>query len=138
MPSGAVGATGPTGATGPQGNVGATGAQGIVGAVHVWTLVRDIRFDYNQAYLNDSEMQKVREIAQYLRENPSLTLAIDGTMDPRGTDPRNQDLNNRRVMAVSNALIQAGVSSSKIVTGAYGDKRLLQDRRVAVLARSDS
>ena len=45
-----------------------------------------------------------------MNQNPSLRVGIDGSMDPRGTDPRNQDLSDRRVNTVRDALIQAGVA----------------------------
>jgi outer membrane protein OmpA-like peptidoglycan-associated protein len=54
-------------------------------------------------------------------------------MDPRGLDPRDQDLSNRRVGAIRDALINAGVPASRIQLGAFGDTRLTRDRRVAVL-----
>lgn len=54
-------------------------------------------------------------------------------MDPRGSDPRDQNLSDRRISAVRDALIQAGVPSYKIQTGAFGDTRLTRDRRVEVL-----
>jgi outer membrane protein OmpA-like peptidoglycan-associated protein len=100
-------------------------------------LYRDFRFDYNQSELTASELKKVSEIARYLKDNPSLKIAIDGSMDPRGSDPRNQDLSQRRVTAISDALVKAGVPIAKIQQGAYGDTRLLRDRRVAVLVRTD-
>ena len=78
-------------------------------------------------------MSKVSEIATYMNQNPSLQVGIDGSMDPRGTDPRNQDLSDRRVEAVRSALIQAGVPAHKIQTGAFGDTQLTRDRRVEVL-----
>ena len=65
--------------------------------------------------------------------NPSLTIGLDGSMDPRGTDPRSQDLSNRRVNAIHDALVGAGVPASRIQVGAFGDTHLVQDRRVAVL-----
>jgi outer membrane protein OmpA-like peptidoglycan-associated protein len=68
-----------------------------------------------------------------MQQNPSLQVGIDGSMDPRGTDPRNQDLSDRRVGAVRDALIQAGVPAYRIQTGAFGDTRLTRDRRVEVL-----
>jgi peptidoglycan-associated lipoprotein len=98
-----------------------------------WTLYRDFRFDYDRSELRASEMKKVSEIAHYLKKNPSLNVGLDGSMDPRGTDPRNQDLNNRRVSAIRDALVEAGVPASKIQMGAFGDTQLLRDRRVAAL-----
>jgi hypothetical protein len=40
------------------------------------------------------------------------------------------DLRNRRVSAVRDALLQAGVPSYKIQTGAFGNPDLPRDRRV--------
>jgi outer membrane protein OmpA-like peptidoglycan-associated protein len=78
-------------------------------------------------------MTKVSEIARYMQHNPSLAVGIDGSMAPRGTDPRNQDLCNRRVRAIHDALVEAGVPIYRIQTGQFGDRHLAQDRRVAVL-----
>ncbi len=121
------------GLMGAQGPAGATGAQGPAGVVDRWTSFRDIWFDFNRANLDASEMSKVSEIATYMNQNPSLQVGIDGSMDPRGTDPRNQDLSDHRVDAVRTALIQAGVPAYKIQTGAFGDTQLRRDRRVEVL-----
>jgi outer membrane protein OmpA-like peptidoglycan-associated protein len=101
--------------------------------VSLWTLYRNLRFDYDRSDLQASETKKVSEIAKYLKANPSLSVGLDGSMDPRGTDPRNQDLSDRRVTAIRNALVKAGVPASRIQTGAFGDSRLTHDRRVAVL-----
>jgi outer membrane protein OmpA-like peptidoglycan-associated protein len=101
--------------------------------VSFWTLYRDFRFDYNRSDLQPSEVKKVSEIARYVKANPSLKVGLDGSMDPRGTDPRNQILCDRRVTTIREALIKAGVPASSIQTGAFEDTRLARDRRVAVL-----
>lgn len=93
-------------------------------------------FDYNGASINTGDQGKVADIAGYMKLNPSLQVGIDGSMDPRGSDPRDQGLSDRRVSAVRDALIQAGVPSSKIQTGAFGDTRLTRDRRVEVLVKT--
>jgi outer membrane protein OmpA-like peptidoglycan-associated protein len=128
-----MGDLGPAGEPGAQGPVGATGAQGPAGVMTGWTLYRDFRFDYNRSDLRDSEMKKISEIALYMKSNPSLAIGLDGSMDPQGTDPRSQDLSNHRVSAIRDALIQAGVPESRIQLGAFGDKTLVQDRRVPAL-----
>ena len=131
--AGVAGSTGRSGPAGVQGPVGPTGAQGPAGVIARWVSFRDFWFDFNRADLDASEMSKVSEIATYMNQNPSLRVGIDGSMDPRGTDPRNQDLSDRRVDAVRSALIQAGVPAYKIQTGAFGDTQLTRDRRVEVL-----
>jgi outer membrane protein OmpA-like peptidoglycan-associated protein len=136
--AGPAGAIGVAGEAGPQGAVGATGPQGPTGYVPEWTFYRDFRFDYNQGDIQASHSRKISEIARYLKKNPSLKIAIDGSMDPRGKDPRNQDLCDRRVNAIREALVKAGVPENKIQVGAFGKPQLAQDRRVAVLVRTDN
>lgn len=116
--------------------MGPIGAQGSVGIVDRWTSFRDLWFGFDRADLQTSEMSKVSEVAAYMKQNPSLRVGIDGSMDPRGTDPRNQDLSDRRVNTIRNALIEAGVPASKIQAGTFGDTQLTRDRRVEVLIRT--
>ncbi len=134
--AGIVGEAGRSGPAGVQGPVGSTGAQGPVGVVDRWTSFREFMFEYNGADLRAFDQSKVADIAGYMKENPSLQLGIDGSMDPRGSDPRDQNLSDRRVGAVRDALIQAGVPAFKIQTGAFGDTRLARDRRVEVLVKT--
>jgi len=83
-------------------------------------------------------MSKVSEVVAYMKQNPSLRVGIDGSMDPRGTEPRNQDLSDRRVSAVRDALIKAGVPAAQIQVGTFGDAQYTRDRRVEVLVRTSS
>jgi outer membrane protein OmpA-like peptidoglycan-associated protein len=71
-----------------------------------------------------------------MRDNPSMKVGIDGT-SPRGANSRDRDSATRRVNSVRTALIDAGVASSRIETGAFGDTQLARDGRVEVLLRSD-
>jgi len=131
--AGVAGSAGPAGVAGPQGPAGGIGAQGPTGIVNRWTSLRDFWFGFGQSDLQASETSKVSEIAAYMSQNPSLRIGIDGSMDPRGSDPRNQDLSDRRVGTVRDALIQAGVPAYRIQTGPFGDQTLRRDRRVEVL-----
>jgi outer membrane protein OmpA-like peptidoglycan-associated protein len=133
LTAGISGPAGRSGAAGVQGSTGETGAQGQVGGFSRWTSYREFWFDSNKVDIQASDASKVSEIAAYMNQNPSLRIGIDDT----NTDPRSNDLSERRVRAVRNALIHAGVPSAKIQSGAYGDAKLAQDRRVEVLVRSD-
>ena len=99
--------------------------------INRWTAYRDFRFDSNQTDLQTSQTNKVSEIAHYLKANPSMKLGIDGSMEPR-----NQELSDQRVSSVRTALIEAGVPTTRIQTGAFGDKKLPRDGRVTVLIRT--
>jgi peptidoglycan-associated lipoprotein len=123
------------------GDAGLAGASGTAGTK--WTAFRDILFDFDKSDVRTNETSEISQIAMYVRQNPSVTVGIDGHADPRGTDKYNQALSERRVGAVKDALMTAGVPSAKILTGAFGESRLKcndqteecwqLDRRVEVL-----
>jgi peptidoglycan-associated lipoprotein len=132
---------GPGGGQGIAGVAGMTGPQGPTAPG--WARFNNILFDFDKSDIRANETSKVSDIAAYLNQNPSAKVGIDGYADPRGTDPYNQALSERRVDAIQAALVKAGVPGHKIQTGAFGEKRLKcgekteecwqRDRRVEVL-----
>jgi outer membrane protein OmpA-like peptidoglycan-associated protein len=94
-----------------------------------WTLYRDFRFESNRSDLSSSENDKVSAVARYIKENPSLRIAIDSSMD----GSRNQELADSRSRSIRDALIKAGVPAESIQIGAYGDKKLMPNSRIALL-----
>ena len=89
-----------------------------------WNSYRDYTFNVNSDDILSSDGNKAREIADYMNQNPSFRVAIDGS-------------NARRVSNVRDALINAGVPAYKIQTGAFGDPQLRRNSRVAVLVSSN-
>ncbi len=145
-PAGPAGVAGLSGPAGPQGPAGMQGEAGVAGAAAVaprWTKFEDILFDFDKSDIRANEMSKVAAVSAYLKANPSVLVAIDGHADPRGTDPYNQALSQRRVNTIRAALVQAGVPGDKIQAGAFGEQRLKcsestepcwqLDRRVEIL-----
>ena len=123
---------------------GTTGAEGSAAVASTsWTKFNDILFDFDKSDIRANETSKMTDIAAYLQQNPSATVGIDGYADPRGSDQYNQALSERRVNAIRDALMKAGVARDKIQTGAFGEMRLKcqeateecwqSDRRVEVL-----
>ncbi|HXV81670.1 MAG TPA: OmpA family protein [Candidatus Binatia bacterium] len=82
-------------------------------------------------------MSKIADIAAHVQENFPIQVGIDGYADPRGTDPYNQALSERRVNAIRDALVKAGVASDKIKSGAFGEQRLLCNESTAACWQSD-
>jgi peptidoglycan-associated lipoprotein len=137
---------GPAGPMGAQGPAGAVGAQAVAGKN--WATFRNFLFDFDKSAIRSNETKHVSDIAGYLKQNPSARVGIDGHADPRGTDPYNQGLSERRVNNIRDALVTAGVSGEKIHTGAFGESQLKcnesteacwqSDRRVEVLIGTDT
>jgi len=154
-PRGHAGPPGPTGMTGAQGATGLTGTRGQAGTTAPapgasetgWISLRDIMFDFDTADIRPSEMNKISEVAAYLKQNPSVRVGIDGSTDlSRGINRYNVDLSGRRIANVRDALIETGISSDRIETGRFGAERVKCDEsdeqcsrregRVEVMARN--
>lgn len=120
-PQGPQGIAGLMGPPGPQGPDGAQGPVGARGADLVWRQIGDVRFDFDKADLQPFEVKKVSEAAAYLKDNPTFLVELEGFADPRGSDAYNMKLSDRRVNAVRDALIAAGVRKERILIGAYGE-----------------
>lgn len=115
--AGAVGAQGGTGA------IGSEGDQGAAGRVDHWVYYKEFNFGPNDIYLSIAGLNKISEIAAYMKNNPSLQLGIEGTND--------QHLN-----LIQQALIKEGVSTEKIILGKFGDPSHRRDGRVAVFFKT--
>jgi outer membrane protein OmpA-like peptidoglycan-associated protein len=131
--SGVASENSPSGATGAQDPAAPQANTGVAGIAGDWTSYAFYFFSYDDAVVRDSDRDKSADIASYLRRNPSLELGLDGSMDPNGTDPRDQGLRDRRVDAVRASLVAAGVPAGRIKIGAFGDAQTRRDRRVEVL-----
>lgn len=153
-PAGAPGLAGPggppglAGLAGPQGPAGAQGSQGVAGAAARWESFKDILFDFDKSNVRADEMGKIKGIVEFMKENPTFEIGIEGYADPRGTDAYNQALSERRVTAIRDALVTEGASGSAIRTGAQGEKNrncgedtegcYQKNRRVEVFVRPDA
>ncbi|HUF71569.1 MAG TPA: hypothetical protein VMR74_01590 [Gammaproteobacteria bacterium] len=85
-----------------------------------WSSYRDFTFDGNSDDILRADDNKAQEIADYLAQNPSFRVGIDGASESR-------------VANVRDALMDAGVPAAKIQTGDFGDAQLRRDNGVAVL-----
>jgi outer membrane protein OmpA-like peptidoglycan-associated protein len=138
-----AGLVGPAGPQGPQGPQGVQGPAGPRGADLAWQPFGDVLFDFDRADVRASEAAKISELAAYLKKHPTFRAELEGFADPRGSQTYNIKLSTRRVNAVRDALIAAGVPKEQITTGAYGELNRKcadkgaecwqQDRRVEVI-----
>ena len=141
--AGATGPMGPAGPMGAQGPAGVAGSQSQASAVKAWSTFKDFLFSFDQSEIRANETSHVTDIAAYMKQNPSAQVGIDGHTDPRGTDAYNQSLSERRVNAIREALVTAGVADNRIKAGAFGESQpkcnesteacWQADRRVEVL-----
>jgi peptidoglycan-associated lipoprotein len=106
------------------GPAGAIGPAGAAGADAKWMSVDDVLFDYDKAEVRSDEMPKINKLAEYVKQNDGIVLRLDGHTDPRGNNPYNEKLSERRVEAVKKALVDAGVPAERIRLASFGERRL--------------
>ena len=82
-----------------------------------------IYFDYNQYAIDDMDSSTLDLQANWLDENPSKYILIEGHCDERGTREYNLALGERRANATKDYLTSMGVSPDRISTVSFGKER---------------
>ncbi|MGE0828483.1 MAG: OmpA family protein [Hyphomonadaceae bacterium] len=83
----------------------------------------DITFDFDRAEVKSQFLPTIREVAQTLAEYPSTTVDVIGHADSVGTDSYNQELSERRAMAVGSVLINNGVQRPRLLAVGMGESQ---------------
>ncbi len=82
-----------------------------------------IYFAYDSDALVPSETANLDRIAQYLQNNSSLGLVIEGHCDQRGTEEYNRALGERRANAIRAYLANKGLADQRIRTLSFGKEK---------------
>jgi outer membrane protein OmpA-like peptidoglycan-associated protein len=80
----------------------------------------DVLFDTGRATLKPGARLRLAKVAGIILAYPDLKLEIDGFTDSTGTSSFNQELSERRALAVSDFLVSQGVTANNVITHGYG------------------
>ena len=81
-----------------------------------------VHFALDQATISPATAQVLTQIAQVLRDNPTILVQIRGYTDPRGTVSYNQELGMRRAISVRNYLLRQGIAPERMTIRSFGEK----------------
>lgn len=87
--------------------------------------LQTVYFDFNSSNLSMSTQNQLSTNAQYLIDNPSVMVQVEGHADERGSSQYNLALGERRASAVRDYLMAQGVDSARISTISYGKEKPL-------------
>jgi outer membrane protein OmpA-like peptidoglycan-associated protein len=73
-----------------------------------------VLFGFDKWDLNDNAQTTLASIIKEMKENPSLTIDLQGYADPVGTYPYNVGLSQRRVESVRRFLVEKGIELPRI------------------------
>ncbi|MGB8812196.1 MAG: OmpA family protein [Paracoccaceae bacterium] len=109
------------------------------------TMPQDILFATDSANLRPDLSSDIRAVANNLMSYPNSTIEIIGHTDNVGEAAYNQDLSERRAMAVANVLRNSGVPGGRISAIGRGEDQPIasngtangrsQNRRVEIIIR---
>jgi peptidoglycan-associated lipoprotein len=129
LPDGGVDQSYPDG-TGPDGAQGDASGLGDQGQLRLDPLQdpdsplakRVIYFDYDSDQVKAESLETVNAHAQYLANNPTQRVRLEGHADERGSREYNLALGERRAQSVSRLLQLQGVLDDQIEIISYGEE----------------
>ena len=98
----------------------------------------EVHFGFNRWDLNDTAQTVLTTLVRELRENPRLTIDLEGYADPKGTYEYNVALSQRRVEAVRRYLVGQGIELPRISSvglGPIDDKNVSDEKKRRVTVR---
>lgn len=84
-----------------------------------------IYFDFDQASIRMDQIPRIEQNAEYLKNNPSARIIIEGNCDERGTNEYNLALGERRALNAKKYLVELGIEDFRVRTVSYGEERPL-------------
>jgi len=85
------------------------------------TLSTDVLFEFNKAELRDGGQQKLDELADRAKGADVDRVVVVGNADRIGSEQYNQELSERRAMAVKEYLASKGVQSDRVQAQGKGE-----------------
>lgn len=87
----------------------------------VENLFDPVYFEFNQSFIRPEDRSILQQVADYLFDNPSHVLLIEGHCDWRGTTEYNMALGDRRAASAQAYIAQIGIAPDRIETVSKGD-----------------
>ena len=83
----------------------------------------NIHFDFDKYNLLSLAQQILQRKADWLWNNPNVSVIIEGHCDERGTNEYNLALGDRRAESAKAYLVDLGIARSRLTTVSYGEER---------------
>ena len=82
-----------------------------------------IYFDFDKYVIKPEGRDALKRNADWLQQNPSAKVVVEGNCDERGTNEYNMALGQRRADAAAKYLVDLGVAKDRIGTVSYGEEK---------------
>ncbi len=75
---------------------------------------KNVLFEFDRYQLSEAAMQEVKQVYDYLQQNPDFSITVHGHTDNVGTSGYNQGLSENRCKVVTEYLIGLGLPPSRV------------------------
>jgi len=82
----------------------------------------DVFFAFDRSELDPAAREVLQRNSDWIKQNPAVTVEIEGHADNRGTNEYNLALGARRAQAVKDYLVTLGNASDRLSTISYGEE----------------
>jgi outer membrane protein OmpA-like peptidoglycan-associated protein len=86
-----------------------------------------VTFEYDTAVLTPESRARLDEIIAAIRRLPESAITVSAHTDERGSAEYNQELSERRALAVRQILVERGISAGRILAVGYGESQPIAD-----------
>lgn len=94
-------------------------------------VVKPTMFDVNKAIPGSETTEYLRQLANWLRLHPSITLQVEGHTDNDGNAKDNFKLSLARADEIKRVLVSFGVAAERLTTAGFGDVRPMASNATA-------
>ncbi len=96
--------------------------RGTMAPTDQFSPIKDIYFEFDRYSLSPNARKTLKANAEWLRDNPSEAVLIEGHADQRGTNEYNLALAAKRAETVRSYLVTLGISTDRLMTISYGEE----------------
>jgi len=89
-------------------------------------LPKNVEFVRTKAEILPTSFDELNTFAQFMADNPTVTVTIEGHTDCVGVPSQNQFLSERRANRVARYLVEKGIAGSRLKTVGYGGTKPLK------------
>jgi OmpA-OmpF porin, OOP family len=88
------------------------------------TVRLNVRFDTDSAIVKDKYNKDIQTVANFMKLNPDVKVAIEGHTDNVGNDEYNKKLSDKRANSIRQYLIDKfGINGSRLTAAGYGESK---------------
>ncbi len=82
--------------------------------------LENVFFDYDSYQLDDKSYVELNKVAEFLKENPTVKISLEGHTDDQGSAGYNKELSDKRARSVQDYLTGKGIAKERLSYKGYG------------------